>query len=262
MLAYARRSAGGAREAVFFAGSVRADPGARFYAVALAFRTSPLVLLGLLCAMAMWRSADAATRRAAAGLVAFAATYAVFMTLGDKKFERYVLPAVPPLDVVAGLGLYLAAQRLAAPRLRRRGVAVVAIGALLLAQTAHVATRRPYYLSYYSPLLGGGRAAARWLPVGWGEGMDLAARYLNALPGSATRTVATPSVTLLAPLAEARTVPAKDWRTADSIVLYVDDVQIGQPEMVNEVRRSLSPDRVVRMFGIDYAWVYDRPGGP
>ena len=43
---------------------------------------------------------------------------------------------------------------------------------------------RPYPLSYYNPLLGGGATASRWLLVGWGEGLDQVAVYLNAQDGA------------------------------------------------------------------------------
>ena len=128
-----------------------------------------------------------------------------------------------------------------------------------------MATHRPYYLAWYNPLLGGGPVASRWLPVGWGEGMDRAADFLDGLPRAPMLTVATPSVALLAPLASARVVPAREWATADYLVLYVDDVQIGQPQAVADWRDAATPIRVVRLFGIDYAWVYDRrdlPGSP
>ena len=49
---------------------------------------------------------------------------------------------------------------------------------------------RPSYLTAYNPLMGGIRAAARIFPVGWGEGLEGAAAYLNDLPGAETGHVA------------------------------------------------------------------------
>ena len=37
----------------------------------------------------------------------------------------------------------------------------------------------PYYFPYYNPLMGGGSTAPYMLNIGWGEGLDQAARYLN-----------------------------------------------------------------------------------
>ena len=35
-------------------------------------------------------------------LVLFAGLFTVFIALGSKKFDRYLLPVFPPLDLVAG----------------------------------------------------------------------------------------------------------------------------------------------------------------
>ena len=48
----------------------------------------------------------------------------------------------------------------------------------------------PYALAYYNPLVGGGPAASRVLLVGWGEGLDQVAAYLNAQPSSERQLIA------------------------------------------------------------------------
>jgi len=93
-----------------------------------------------------------------------------------------------------------------------------------------------------------------------GAGQD-DARRADAWPATATQTgawptVATPSVTLLAPLYEGPVVGARHWRDADVVVLYVDDVQIGSPDVVGEFYGVREPLQVVRLDGIDYAWIY------
>jgi hypothetical protein len=125
-----------------------------------------------------------------------------------------------------------------------------------LVQAASILPYHPYYLAYYNPLLGGGAQAAQRLPVGWGEGMDQVARYLNQKPGAAELRVATPSVTLLAPLFQGHTLRAREWEEADYMVLYVDDVQIRQPDVVTRFYGVREPEHVVRLYGIEYAWIY------
>src|SRR5439155_1035903 len=78
------------------------------------------------------------------------------MTLAAKKQDRYVLPAVPLLAVAAAVGLRETAVGLGRPASRN-----LALGAVGLAQLALCAAQRPYYASFYSPLLGGTAAAAR-----------------------------------------------------------------------------------------------------
>ena len=47
----------------------------------------------------------------------------------------------------------------------------------------------PYALAYYNPRRGG-PAASRVLLVGWGEGLDQVAAYLNAQPSSERQLIA------------------------------------------------------------------------
>ena len=50
----------------------------------------------------------------------------------------------------------------------------------------------PYPLAAYNPLLGGAPTAARWIAVGWGEGLDQLAPALNERPDAEYLTVSTP----------------------------------------------------------------------
>ena len=63
-------------------------------------------------------------------------------------------------------------------------VRTVTLGAILAVQFIGVVGAYPYYLGYFNPLLGGAQKASQVMMVGWGEGLDQAADYLNALPGS------------------------------------------------------------------------------
>lgn len=292
MWAYATGSAAHAREAVFYRGTVVGDPGIGLYLFAVAHRLTPVAVAGLVAFFVTLPRQERTVRRLAAVLVAFAVVYVAFMGTNAKKFERYALPAVVALDVVAAVGLAGAVTFIGArgPRARRdqelsvqrdqelparldQGLpalepraadrrrpwaiaAALLLAGLLVAQAADVARRSPYYLAWYSPLLGGGPMAAERLPVGWGEAMDRAAAWLNARTRARDLVVATPSVGIFAPLFVGRTVPARDWADADYVVLYVDDVQIGRPDLVTAFHGVRRPEHVVRVGGIEYAWVY------
>ena len=53
---------------------------------------------------------------------------------------------------------------------------------MLILQLALTVSSYPYYLTYYNPLLGGIRKAQEVMTVGWGEGLNEAARYLKDQP--------------------------------------------------------------------------------
>ncbi|MEZ4614310.1 MAG: hypothetical protein R2867_02175 [Caldilineaceae bacterium] len=125
-------------------------------------------------------------------LFAFACLFILFMNLGAKKFDRYLLPVYPMLDLAAGLGIVAIVGwivRRRQPRTVQLVVAVAVVGALCI-QGALVLPHYPYYLTYYNPLLGGGRAAPTVMQIGRGEGAELAAQALNRLPTTTPTTTA------------------------------------------------------------------------
>ena len=93
----------------FFLGRVVFDPGPLFYPVALLWRLSPVVWLAILPALALrpqrsqktsevWRTG----RFPIALLLLWAVLFIAAITPAAKKFDRYILPVVPALLIVAG----------------------------------------------------------------------------------------------------------------------------------------------------------------
>ncbi|HEU5088174.1 MAG TPA: phospholipid carrier-dependent glycosyltransferase, partial [Roseiflexaceae bacterium] len=82
----------------FFFGQALADPGPFFYPAADLFRTTPAMLLGLLAVpLALQRRPN---RRTLIVLAAFVLFWTLVMSLGPKKFDRYVLPTWPALLIL------------------------------------------------------------------------------------------------------------------------------------------------------------------
>jgi len=260
----------------FFRGTIVSDPGAWFYPLIILFRTTPLTLLGLAASVVVLLKGAKEQERQAYMLLAlmvFGLLFSVAMAIGAKKYDRYLLPIFPLLDIMAAVGLielgglvsqcFQRRSEFQVPSSRSQRLRTLDLGlgiliVLLLVQTGHILSYHPYYLAYYNPLLGGPQQASRVLRVGWGEGMDQAARYLNGKDDAAQLRVATPSVPLLAPLFEGQTIPLKRDKlvNADYVVLYVDDVQLGKPLIITTVREGLEPEYVVRLHGVDYVWIY------
>ena len=250
------------------------DPGAFMYVLALLFRASPWLFVGVpLGAWAGWRARRGSNARVAVGgLLAFALLFAALIAFSPKKFDRYLLPIFPPLDLVAGVGLAAVASFRVRPRSsassseKGRHIGLPLQEALALAlvaavQLALVLPYAPYYLTYYNPLLGGGPAATRWLLVGWGEGYDQAARFLNQRP-TAQRQTAVRGVSQFAPLYIGETRSAPGYRPYQTrfVVLYLNEIQRRRNEGLIQ-RYYDNPDakllHVVTLNGIDYAWVYE-----
>ena len=107
------------------------------------------------------------------------------MGLAGFKQMSYVVPVFLALDVIAAFGLVRAADaigRLPWWRGWRWLPAALIVGMLAL-QALIVLPRHPYYGTHHNALLGGSRVAQHVLPFqDQGEGLDLAARYLNTSP--------------------------------------------------------------------------------
>jgi hypothetical protein len=209
-------------------------------------------------------------------LWAYLFSFILFMTLGDKKFDRYILPVYPMAEILAALGLcQLGAlvakgvgERYRNTILSGRSAWAFGLVVAVLLQAGFTLPHYPYYLTYYNPLVGGGWLAPQVYYVGWGEGLDQVARYLNQKPGAAQLKVSSwyhrelipffaGSADRLDPKGDANLMP---WHIADYVIFYLNQVQRENPDqaLVNYIR-SLEPEHVVHLKGMDYAWLYRTP---
>jgi len=118
---------------------------------------------------------------------------------------------------------------------------------------------RPYYSAYYNPIVGGTRMAPKILLVGWGEGLDQAAAYLNAKPRAQELHIAIQSFNEFKPFFQGR-VTLAGWAPLpdpDYFVLYASHVQRGfVPEVTGRLYGRIEPEFVSEVNGLQYAWVY------
>jgi len=260
---------------LFFMGRViDGDPGWLFYPVNYLWRTTPSVLGGLLLAVLAfikrWPPLEEGRRREIAVLLLLdGLLFAVMMSLGAKKFDRYIIPSFPPLDLLAGIGwaafLGWLWRRPTQPLARwvAAGLAILVIGgqAFLAARTY------PYYLTYYNPLMGGSKKAPEVMIIGWGEGLDQAARFLNGLPKSERMKVMSlyphGSVSYIfngealdQPLVWEGPEPLMA-QGIDYVILYRNQIQrqLPDPAML-EYFAGQTPEYVVYIDGLRYAQIF------
>ena len=153
----------GHERVIYFDGELfTGDPGFRFYPVAFLWRATPATLAGLdpgHRACHPWATLEylpRVHRQIVLGLLIGAGSYTLLMTLAAKKFDRYLMPAFPLVALAAGWGILVAA-RLIGKRLPGPTYAYPLLAGILAfgIQLNGVAQTAPYYLSYYSPLMGG-----------------------------------------------------------------------------------------------------------
>lgn len=250
----------------FFLGQKDDAPGLAYYPVALALRLTPWTLLGLLLLPLAWRRDKTlgAARPSLAALAGFVLLFVAAMSLFPKKFDRYLVPVFPALDVLAAVGLAWLAGLL----LRRwlpstqQAVALLAMGALAV---ANVAWWHPYELVAYNQLLGGAPTGARTFALGWSEGLEQVAAWLNQQPDITGVSVTAERVTSLNPYlrrgAQADFPRAGQLHDDDGyVVVYLAQVRAGPPPPpFDQFYGRAVPLHIVRIHGVDYAWIYQVP---
>ncbi|MEZ4859970.1 MAG: glycosyltransferase family 39 protein [Caldilineaceae bacterium] len=270
IVAEMRTYAGGHVNPNFFHGQIVADPGPFFYPTVLLFRLTPVACMGLVAWLPLWWQRQQIQPGQWVGCGAFLLFALIFlgvMTTGAKKFDRYVAPVLLMLDLLAAVGWVSLVRLLAARWAKVAGVKWIAPALLaggVCGQGALSAMTYPYYFTYYNPLVGGARVAQQWLLIGWGEGLDEAARWLNQQPDAEQLRVVswypyspfsyffkgeTGDWSYLAPLA---------WLDTDYVVIYANQWQRNLPDAA-ALQHFLphEPVHVVRLGGLELARIYD-----
>jgi len=134
----------------------------------------------------------------------------------------------------------------------------------MLFQTFSAQQVFPYYFNYYNPLVGGASRAPQVMMIGWGEGLDQAARYLNTQPNAAKLKVASwypdgPFSYLFVGETSLKDLPtsAKDLPKVDYLVLYTHQWQRQLPsqEFLADFE-NITPEKVVTIGNLEYARIY------
>lgn len=251
------------------------DPGPLFYPVVLLYRTGPLLWLGLvLLAGSVWFAPWPSRRgKIALGVMLLhLAIYLVLITRSDLKYDRYTIPMLPALNVMAAVGL-VAGWRWLTVRVPRAGQSPK--GALagwlmallvLFAQMALALPHHPYYYTYWNPLLGGLKRAVHMLPVGiGGEGIEQVVAYLNDLPDAEALTLASANSQKIKPMFKGQTISMTnvdgDWFLADYTFIYISQLQRGKhnPEIIEYLERK-PLEFHLNLRGLDYGRLYRGPG--
>jgi len=271
----------------YFLGQPIDDPGLFFYPVAFLWRATPATLIGLIAALVYgWRRqgilAQPKIRQAAGALAVFALVLALGMSIGAKKFDRYMLPSLLALDIIALFGWLCLLQPLTARRqtwlpnrifpitqwrkapATRSSNHLITLSLILLLHALPGFLHYPYYLTYFNPLLGGSATAPAVLFVGWGEGLEEAAAWLNEQPNAEGLRVLAWYVD--GPFSyyfpgQAVSLGQESpllWFDIDYAVLYINQWQrqLPSPAVIDYFQQQ-TPVHTVRFRGLELARIYD-----
>jgi len=275
----------------FFRGQPVAAPGWLYYPAVLVLRTTPLTLIGLaLLPFTHFRfqNSDFRLRRSGAiqnlqseienrtvlALLAFVLLFGLMMSIEPKKFDRYLLPIWPAIEILAAIGLVALVKQITAfwhtrtknkkQKTKGQPISFVLYSLFVVLTAANLGSYHPYYLAYYNPLLGGGATAQRTVLVGWGEGMEQIGAWLRGRPDLKRGPVLSWIPPTLMPFVPASPgvldlrVPLMT-KPSSYAVLYSRSVQRKESAVAEAYVRQVPPLYTLWMYGIEYASVYQLP---
>ncbi len=228
-----------------------------FYIRTLLGRVPPFVLIlsvGAVVAMGMvwWRFKRLPT---VGWLLLYGAGYLLLVTMAAKKADRYALPALVILPVLAGWVGALILARL------RPGWRVTITAVITIALFGQLLPWVPYTLAYNSPFFD-----VRPLPQqGWGEGLDAAAAWLNAHPLGDRLTIASwyPAVTGTYFNGKTMSLSSRRDPRVGYVVLYRNMEGRARDTIASDVLdefKNKEPVSIVDIMGKPYVWIYETLG--
>lgn len=237
--------------------------------------TTPVVLFGLVFALAAYIKKfnifnSENIRKSTVGLLMFVLFYTIFLTLAAKTSDKYYLPVHTVLDLIAGLGWFAVLHHLIKP-LRsqaRNYFFYAALAGVIVMQAIPALRTYPYYSTYFNTLLGGGQAAGQRLVIGSGEGLNLAAQYLNQKPGA--EGLQAISWYGIGPFSyyfngETSSLFSSVWdedkieelKESDYLIIYNHQWKLDRPVGLMDRLAGVKPEQSIWINGIEYARIYD-----
>lgn len=255
----------------FFLGQTVAAPGLSFYPLAFIMRLTPWTLLGLVLLIPALRYERRLipARRDIGTFIFLVVFFIVALSVFPKKFNRYLVPIFPTVDILAAIGLAwgIAAagalvRRLNVARALDRPLQAALLTFIGLIAVINIALWHPYAIAYFNPVFGGAQAGARIFLVGWGEGMEQVANWLNRQPDIKNviveSTVLDPVQLYLEDGAQTITADALP-PNAGYVVVDIRAVQGGLYPPFDQFYGRAKPLTTIQVHGVDYAWIYRAP---
>lgn len=230
------------------------------YPLALLDRSSPINLIGAIVGIAwvVFLAVKKKLPREAALLAIYLVGFVVMMTLGAKKGDRYIMPAFFALDILAAFGIvWLCALMKDLQKRRILIFCAVLLSALYLLFT--IVSYHPYEIAYSNPLFPDNLSQE----LGWGEGLDQVAVWLNEHYPEAKVASWYPEELSAYTKGTVLHINAHMQNQVRFVVLYRN--MFGREpshyanDFIDEYYKKQEPVFVARIHGKEFAWVYEKP---
>jgi len=248
--------------------------GIWFYVETMLWRTTPLMWLGLLASFfAIFKKgflANTGKLYAAFVTIIGVLMFLMFAVLEGRNSAHYILLTYLAFDLCAALGLLALFDWVTKNKAR---LSNLVFALLLTIQSLFVFWFYPYYYTYYSPITETRQPGVQNGNFGYGEGLDLAAKYMNEKPDARNLTVfAYWGDGLFSYFSDSHTIMLinnyykpelkkdllADLRRSDYIVIYYQPQKsfVRVMNVVNALE-PYPPEHVIWMNGIEYIRIYD-----
>ncbi|MCA9945579.1 MAG: glycosyltransferase family 39 protein [Anaerolineales bacterium] len=237
------------------------DPGLLFYPINMTLKSTAVVTIAFIAGLPVlfMRQINRSKRITLWLLFAFILFFSVQMTLAEKKGTRYVLPALQGIILFAGTGTTLMVQKM---RPQHRKLSLGLLTMLVLVQAAISLPHHPYYGTHYNRLMGTPESIlGSNLVAGQeqGEGLDMAAAYLNNLPNAKSTVVGVQISEAFAPHYNGTAITLTD-ESPDYLVFsrnwLVRNMQRENWQETWAAYKDRPPKYVVAFDDVTYVWVY------
>ena len=245
----------------FFAGLYKPAHGPEFYLAALLYRLHPLVFVGLL--LGAWyglRRKWPQNWRQRPYLwlsLSWPIFFIVVLSMATKKYDRYLLPALPLIFLLGTLGWGLLLRQ--RPSWKQNVTLAGTVVALV-----YMGTAVPYLLNAYNPILALPFPTEKVLPLGWGEAVSASAQWLAEQPDAAEKTAVAGIAPAFAPFFPGKMIlsDSDNWQEADYIVKTRSSYQANNFRFVPGSEFRLL--HTIRFDNQEQAWIYanDAPTKP
>lgn len=188
-------------------------------------------------------------------LVAYSLLYTLLLTISAKKGERYILPALMSYIMVSAIAITRIVSKIRFKKLLYLFYFSTAM--LVCLQTYGFLKLSPNFLSYFNPLMKTPYKAK----LGFGEGLDLAAEYLNTKKDANNIVAAAWYPDIFSAHFKGKTIELGNWRgeKADYAVLYKG--MMGRSKFDNATTilsefNDQTPEKTIYINGMEYVWIY------
>ncbi len=188
-------------------------------------------------------------------MIVYAVGFLVLISLAAKKGDRYAMPALVIGPILSG---WMLAQGMTWWHSKKRDKLIL-IGLVVILAGVTWWRWAPYAIAYNNPIFPNVRSLSQ---QGWGEGLDLAADWLNENPLGDKLTVASWYPNVMRPYFQGKvfSLSARDDYRVGYIITYrnmggraLDD----QASNVLDEVKDKTPVHTVSIHGVPYAWIYE-----